>query len=111
PRLGILQTAPQLIGARTFFARLQQFAACVYGPIISRGLSALSGDSGKYLGPNPIIRVPAFAQYCGLPKLKGRKPFGGFVLSHDFVEAALMRRGGGEVGMATDCGGFLGEAA
>ena len=104
PKLGILQTAPQLIGARTFFARLQQFAACVYGPVITRGLSAWSGDSGNYWGHNAIIRVRAFAQYCGLPKLKGRKPFGGFVLSHDFVEAALMRRGGWKVRMATDCG-------
>jgi len=97
PKLGILQTAPQLIGAKTFFARLQQFAACVYGPVITRGLSAWSGDSGNYWGHNAIIRVSAFAQYCGLPKLKGRKPFGGFVLSHDFVEAALMRRGGWKV--------------
>jgi membrane glycosyltransferase len=110
PKLGILQTAPQLIGARTFFARLQQFAACVYGPVIARGLSAWSGDSGNYWGHNAIIRISAFAQYCGLPKLKGRKPFGGFVLSHDFVEAALMRRGGWQVRMATDCGGSWEES-
>jgi membrane glycosyltransferase len=109
-KLGILQTAPQLIGARTFFARLQQFAACVYGPVITRGLSAWSGDSGNYWGHNAIIRVSAFAQYCGLPKLKGRKPFGGFVLSHDFVEAALMRRGGWKVRMAADCGGSWEES-
>jgi membrane glycosyltransferase len=110
PKLGILQTAPQLIGAKTFFARLQQFAACIYGPVITRGLSAWSGDSGNYWGHNAIIRVPAFAQYCGLPKLQGRKPFGGFVLSHDFVEAALMRRGGWKVRMATDCGGSWEES-
>jgi membrane glycosyltransferase len=109
-QLGILQTVPQLIGARTFFARLQQFAACVYGPIIARGLAAWSGDSGNYWGHNAIIRVSAFAQYCGLPQLKGRKPFGGFVLSHDFVEAALMRRGGWKVRMATDIGGSWEES-
>ncbi len=73
-------------------------------------MSAWSGDSGNYWGHNAIIRVPAFAQYCGLPKLKGRKPFGGFVLSHDFVEAALMRRGGWKVRMATDCGGSWEES-
>src|SRR5271165_8763 len=110
PALGILQTAPQLIGARTFFGRLQQFAACVYGPVITRGLAAWSGDSGNYWGHNAIIRMAAFAQYCGLPKLEGRKPFGGFVLSHDFVEAALMRRGGWKVRMATDCGGSWEES-
>jgi membrane glycosyltransferase len=110
PKLGILQTAPQLIGATTFFGRLQQFAACVYGPVITRGLAAWSGDSANYWGHNAIIRVAAFAQNCGLPKLEGRKPFGGFVLSHDFVEAALMRRGGWKVRMATDCGGSWEES-
>jgi membrane glycosyltransferase len=110
PDLGILQTAPQLIGATTFFGRLQQFAACVYGPVITRGLAAWSGDSGNYWGHNAIIRMAAFAQCCGLPQLSGRKPFGGFVLSHDFVEAALMRRGGWKVRMATDCGGSWEES-
>jgi membrane glycosyltransferase len=110
PDLGILQTAPQLIGGTTLFGRLQQFAACVYGPVITRGLAAWSGDSGNYWGHNAIIRMAAFAHYCGLPKLTGRKPFGGFVLSHDFVEAALMRRGGWKVSMATDCGGSWEES-
>jgi membrane glycosyltransferase len=110
PDLGILQTAPQLIGATTFFGRLQQFAGCVYGPVITRGLSAWSGDSGNYWGHNAIIRMAAFAQNCGLPELSGRKPFGGFILSHDFVEAALMRRSGWKVRMATDCGGSWEES-
>jgi membrane glycosyltransferase len=110
PRLGILQTAPQLIGARSFFGRLQQFAACVYGPVITRGLAAWSGDSCNYWGHNAIIRMKAFADNCGLPMLKGRKPFGGHVLSHDFVEAALIRRGGWKVRMATDCGGSWEES-
>jgi len=110
PKLGMLQTAPQLIGAKTLFGRLQQFAACVYGPVITRGLAAWSGDSGNYWGHNAIIRVSAFAQHCGLPKLEGRKPFGGFVLSHDFVEAALMRRAGFKVRMVTDCGGSWEES-
>jgi membrane glycosyltransferase len=104
PDLGILQTAPLLIGAKTLFGRLQQFAACVYGPVITRGLAAWSGDSGNYWGHNAIIRTAAFAQSCGLPQLKGRKPFGGFVLSHDFVEAALMRRAGWKVRMTTELG-------
>jgi len=108
--LGILQTAPQLIGATTFFGRLQQFAACAYGPVITRGLCAWSGDSGNYWGHNAIIRMVAFADHCGLPKLEGRKPFGGHILSHDFVEAALMRRAGWKVRMATDCGGSWEES-
>src|SRR3984893_4495973 len=110
PSLGILQTAPQLIGARSFFGRLQQFAACVYGPVITRGLAAWSGDSCNYWGHNAIIRMKAFADNCGLPMLKGRKPFGGHVLSHDFVEAALIRRGGWKVRMGTNCGGSREES-
>ncbi len=111
PGLGILQTAPQLIGARTLFGRLQQFAACAYGPVISRGLAAWSGDSANYWGHNAIIRVQAFAQSCGLPELEGRKPFGGHVLSHDFVEAALMRRAGWKVRMAHRLRRILGRIA
>jgi membrane glycosyltransferase len=110
PALGILQTAPQLIGARTLFGRLQQFAACVYGPVIARGVAAWSGDSGNYWGHNAIIRIAAFAESCGLPELEGRAPFGGHVLSHDFVEAALMRRGGWKVRMTTDCPGSWEES-
>ena len=108
--LGILQTAPVLIGARTFFGRLQQFAARVYGPVVTRGLAAWSGDSGNYWGHNAIIRVAAFAQSCGLPQLPGRKPFGGFVLSHDFVEAALLRRRGWKVRMTTALAGSWEES-
>ncbi|MFI4889245.1 MAG: glucans biosynthesis glucosyltransferase MdoH [Steroidobacterales bacterium] len=110
PSLGILQTAPQLIGAATFFGRLQQFAACVYGPVITRGLAAWSGNDANYWGHNAIIRVAAFAGSCGLPELRGRKPFGGHVLSHDFVEAALMRRAGWKVCMATQLPGSWEES-
>ena len=78
--------------------------------MITRGLAAWSGDSGNYWGHNAIIRMRAFAQSCGLPELEGRKPFGGHVLSHDFVEAALMRRGGWKVRMTTDCGGSWEES-
>ena len=105
PRLGILQTVPILTGGRTVFARVQQFAGRVYGPVIARGVSAWQGTDGNYWGHNAIIRVRAFAQCCGLPKLPGPTPFGGYVLSHDFVEAALIRRGGWEVRMDTDLDG------
>ncbi len=105
PRLGILQTVPVLFGGTTIFARVQQFAGRMYGPLIARGVSAWQGLDGNYWGHNAIIRVGAFAACCGLPELPGRMPFGGHVLSHDFVEAALIRRGGWEVRMDTDLGG------
>ncbi|MGF1553917.1 MAG: glucans biosynthesis glucosyltransferase MdoH [Paracoccaceae bacterium] len=105
PRLGILQTVPGLIGADSLFARLQQYASCLYGPVVARGVAAWQGLDGNYWGHNALIRVPAFAAHCGLPELPGRKPFGGHVLSHDFVEAALIRRGGWEVRMDPDLTG------
>jgi membrane glycosyltransferase len=94
PRLGLLQTAPMIVGAETPFARLQQFAGRLYGPLFARGQEWWSGAEGNYWGHNAIIRVRAFAESAGLPHLPGRKPFGGHILSHDFVEAALLRRAG-----------------
>jgi membrane glycosyltransferase len=105
PELGLLQTVPQLVGGRTLFARLQQFAGRIYGPIIARGIAAWQGDDGNYWGHNAIIRVRAFAAAAGLPNLPGKKPFGGVILSHDFVEAALLRRAGWAVRMMPTLGG------
>lgn len=97
--LGLLQTVPRLVGGDTLFARLQQFAGAVYGPVVARGIAAWQGDDGNYWGHNAIIRTRAFAAAAGLPHLPGRKPFGGLILSHDFVEAALLRRAGWSVRM------------
>jgi membrane glycosyltransferase len=47
------------------------------------------------------VRVRAFAESCGLPELPGRAPFGGHILSHDMLEAALLRRRGWDVHMVT----------
>ena len=76
------------------FARLQQFAGRLYGPMLARGIAWWYGTESNYWGHNAAIRVKAFASHASLPMLKGRKPFGGHILSHDFVEAALMRRAG-----------------
>ena len=90
---------PLLHNRWTLYARMQQFAGRVYGPIVADGLAAWHGRDGNYWGHNAIIRVKAFAEAAGLPELTGRKPFGGHVLSHDFVEAALIRRAGWAVYM------------
>jgi membrane glycosyltransferase len=100
PQTGLIQTVPRLTGGGTVFARLQQFAGCYYGEILAAGLAAWQGRDGNYWGHNAIIRTAAFAQSAGLPSLKGRPPLGGHILSHDFVEAALLRRAGWEVHMA-----------
>ncbi|SDN15234.1 membrane glycosyltransferase [Methylobacterium phyllostachyos] len=99
PDAGIIQTLPLIINRNTLFARLQQFAARIYGPVIAAGLAAWSGRDGNYWGHNAIIRTRAFAGSCGLPDLPGKPPFGGHILSHDFVEAALIRRAGWAVYM------------
>lgn len=99
PDSGIIQSLPLIINRNTLFARVQQFAARIYGPVIATGLSAWSGPDGNYWGHNAIIRTHAFAHACGLPDLPGKPPFGGHVLSHDFVEAALIRRAGWSVTM------------
>ncbi len=91
---GIIQAPPICINSHSLFARIQQFAGRVYGPIVSSGLAYWQVGDSNYWGHNAIIRVKAFIDCCGLPVLSGRKPFGGHILSHDFVEAALIRRGG-----------------
>jgi len=110
PKLGLLQTAPTLVAAETLFARLQQFAARTYGGMLAAGQDWWSGAEGNYWGHNAIIRVKAFASCAGLPHLPGRRPFGGHIMSHDFVEAALMRRGGWSIRLTTALTGSYEEA-
>ena len=110
PNAGIIQTQPLIINRNTMFARLQQFAARIYGPVIGAGLSVWSGRTGNYWGHNAIIRVRAFAESCGLPTLPGRPPLGGMILSHDFVEAALIRRAGWDVYMLPHIDGSYEES-
>jgi membrane glycosyltransferase len=109
PAVALIQTLPVVVNARTLFARLQQFAGRLYGPLVAAGTAWWHGTESNYWGHNAIIRVRAFAQNAGLPELHGRKPFGGHILSHDFVEAALMRRGGWVIQMTPGLGGSFEE--
>jgi membrane glycosyltransferase len=110
PRLGLLQTVPSIVNAVTPFARLQQFANRLYGPVFARGQEWWSGSEGNYWGHNAIIRVDAFARCAKLPHLSGPRPFGGHIMSHDFVEAALLRRGGWAVRTITNLPGSYEES-
>ncbi len=99
------------IGHCSLFSRIQQFAGRVYGGLIARGVAAWSRQRRQLTGAT----TRSFAsrrspQACGMPQLPGRKPFGGHVLSHDFVEAALMRRAGWKVRMAPDLDGSWEES-
>ncbi|MEL6946588.1 MAG: glucans biosynthesis glucosyltransferase MdoH [Pseudomonadota bacterium] len=102
PRTALIQTVPRLMGAETLFARALQFSNNIYGPLLARGLNLWSGDSGNYWGHNAIIRCKAFAACAGLPQLAGRGPLSGTIKSHDFVEAALLRRAGWHVTINPD---------
>lgn len=97
PRIGILQTSPKIVNATSTHARLQQFASSLYGPLFTEGLAALQLGEATFWGHNAILRVEPFMKNCGLPRLTGKCFLGGSVLSHDFVEAAYMRRAGYEV--------------
>ncbi|NDV01207.1 glucans biosynthesis glucosyltransferase MdoH [Pseudoroseicyclus tamaricis] len=109
PDLGLLQTLPRITGARSIFGRAMQFSAGFYSPVFARGLARMQGSAGPFWGHNAIVRVRAMAECCGLPVLSGRPPFGGTILSHDYVEAALLARGGWRVEVDDRLGGSYEE--
>jgi membrane glycosyltransferase len=102
PDVGIIQTAPLPVGRDTLFARMVQFGARINGPMLSSGLAFWQLGEANYWGHNAIIRLQAFAAHCDLPRLPGKAPLGGEILSHDFVEAAFMRRAGYQVWLVPD---------
>lgn len=97
PQAGLIQSFPQLIGADTVFARMQQFSNVAYGWLLAEGLAHWSRDEGNYWGHNAIIRTQAFASAAGLPHVRGMLGGDDLILSHDFVEASLLRRAGWRV--------------
>ncbi len=110
PGLGLLQTLPVIIHARSRFGRIMQFAGTFYSPVFARGLAMMQGRTGPFWGHNAIVRMRAFAESCALPELTGKPPFGGHILSHDYVEAALLARAGWDVRVDDDLGGSYEEA-
>ena len=106
---GIIQVPAVPVNRRTLFGRMQQFAARAYGPTWAAGLAHMQGGEGNYYGHNAILRIAPFREHCELPVLRGKAPLGGHVLSHDFVEAALMRRAGYKVYLATALDGSFEE--
>ena len=105
PEAGIIQALPVPAGRETLFARLVQFAARLSSPMLSSGLAYWQLGEGNYWGHNAILRLRAFADFCDLPRLPGAPPLGGEILSHDFVEAAFMRRAGFKVWLLADLSG------
>ena len=109
PGAGIIQTAPRAAGRDTLYARIQQFSTRVYGPLFTAGLHYWQLGESHYWGHNAIIRLTPFIRHCALAPLPGKGSLAGEILSHDFVEAALMRRAGWAVWIAYDLDGSFEE--
>lgn len=110
PGTGLLQAAIALVPGRTRFGRHQRISSRLLGRAFGRGFAAWSGTAGNYWGHNAIMRVAAFRSAAALPRLSGKPPFGGDLLSHDFVEAAWMRRAGWDIELAPDMRGSAEDA-
>jgi membrane glycosyltransferase len=105
PGAALIQTVPLPARQSTVFGRLVQFAATMYSPMLAAGQSFWQGDAANYWGHNAILRLAPFVRHARLPTLPGRAPLGGEILSHDFVEAALLRRAGWGVYLLPDLPG------
>ncbi len=105
PRLGILQSLVVGAPAESAFARIFQFGMRHGMRAYTFGSTWWTGDCGPFWGHNAVVRIAPFRDHCDLPILLGKPPLGGHVLSHDQVEATLMRRAGYEVRVLPDEGG------
>lgn len=105
PRLALLQAAIRMRPMPSRFGTMQRLSARLSGKVFAQGLAWLSGNSGNFWGHNALIRIRAFAEVAPLPHLSGQPPFGGPVLSHDFIEAAYLRRAGWHVAICPDSRG------
>ncbi len=97
PRIGILQSLVVGMPSRSAFARIFQFGMRHGMRSYTMGQAWWVGDCGPFWGHNALVRIKPFHEQCDLPILPGSPPLGGHVLSHDQVEATLMRRAGYEV--------------
>src|SRR5439155_16899207 len=97
PRLGILQTLVIGMPSASPFARIFQFGMRLGMRSWTIGSAWWQGDCGPYWGHNAVIRIAPFKAHCHIPKLPDGGVLGGHVLSHDQIEAALMRRAGYDV--------------
>jgi len=97
PKLGLIQTLVVGMPSSSAFARIFQFGMRHGMRSYTMGQAWWTGDCGPFWGHNAVVRIKPFVEECELPILPGKPPLGGHVLSHDQVEATLMRRAGYEV--------------
>jgi len=97
PNLGILQGLVVGLPSTSAFARIFQFGMRLGMRSYTIGGAWWQGDCGPYWGHNAVLRLAPFMAHCRLPPRPEGGPLGGYLLSHDQIEAVLMRRGGYEV--------------
>lgn len=110
PSTGIIQTSPEVIKADTYFQKLMQFSGKTHSSLFSVGANYWQLNSSPFWGHNAIIRLKPFMENCGLPALPKLGAVGGRILSHDTIEAALIRKAGYSVWFAYDLEGSYEES-
>lgn len=91
PRLGILQSLVVGLPSTSAFTRIFQFGMRLGMRSYTLGSAWWQGDCGPYWGHNAILRLQPFLQHAQLPLPTDAHDQ---ILSHDQIEAVLMRRGG-----------------
>jgi membrane glycosyltransferase len=102
PEIGILQGLVVGMPSTSAFARIFQFGMRLGMWSYTTGSAWWQGDCGPHWGHNSVLRLRPFTDHCHMPLLSGRSPLSGHVLSHDQIEAVLMRRAGYEVRVLPD---------
>lgn len=97
PNAGIIQSSTKIFRSTTLFQKLTEFSSYLFSPFFLKGASFWQINASGYWGHNAILRVKPFMEHCALPHLPEYGGLGGKILSHDTVEAALMRKAGFEV--------------
>lgn len=110
PRAGIIQTYSRPVLGQSLFQRINQFSSYAYGPLFAAGANFWQMENASFYGHNAIIRVKPFMKYCAMPELPPSGRLGTRILSHDTVEAALIRKAGYEVWSDYDLEGSYEES-
>ncbi len=97
PEIGILQGLVVGMPSTSAFARIFQFGMRLGMWSYTTGSAWWQGDCGPHWGHNSVLRLQPFSAHCDIPPLPEGGPLGGHILSHDQIEAVLMRRAGYEV--------------
>jgi len=97
PKIGILQGLVVGLPSTSAFARIFQFGMRLGMRSYTIGSAWWQGDCGPYWGHNAALRLEPFIAHCALPLLSKDGADEQHILSHDQIEAALMRAAGYEV--------------